>query len=60
MFLVTLQKFVKQKYWYATNDTMQPTRLNSPGMVASPRMLAMVVLTSALSLASFLVLEKPK
>ena len=38
------------------NERTQPTRLNKPGMVASPRMLARVVLISACSLATFFVL----
>ena len=42
------------------NERKQPTRLNRPGIMASPRMLAIVVLISALSLSIFLVLNKKK
>ena len=51
---------MKQKYWNAMKETTQPTRLKRPGTMASPRMLAMVVLISALSLATFLVLRRER
>ena len=56
--LLTRQKLEKQKYWKTMKDPRQPTRLKMPGMIASPRMLAMVVLTSAAALAFFILMYR--